>query len=188
MLSHKKTWKTVRPISVDESGVGHIILSDGTIAFVDAQDVSRVSAWNWSVEGTGHVHRGDGKRKIRLADVILSPQRGFIVDHADGNPRNNRRSNLRLATYSQNAMNRRKGTRNKSGFKGVSFRKDRNTWLAAIRVNGRLIKLGKFATSELAAKAYDAAAVKHFGQFASLNFQPIGVRMKELGMYDEIES
>jgi AP2 domain len=85
---------------------------------------------------------------------------------------NNRRSNLRAATVEQNGGNRRKDERTKGSsslYKGVSLR-PYNTFEAQIRANGKLIYLGKFKSEVEAAIAYDAAARKHFGPFAAVNF------------------
>lgn len=89
------------------------------------------------------------------------------LDHEDGDRTNNRISNLRLATTTQNAQNAKAHRDNLCGFKGV--RKCRAKYAARIRVNGESIHLGSFPTAEEAAKAYDSAAVTHFGAFAQTN-------------------
>ena len=86
------------------------------------------------------------------------------IDHRDGNSTNNRWSNLRRATPSQNNANRRRPRHNTSGYKGVYFRW--GFWRACIKRNGRRIYLGVFATPEEAHAAYVAAARKLFGEFA----------------------
>lgn len=85
------------------------------------------------------------------------------IDHANGNPSDNRICNLRLATPSQNIANSKKKP-GSSKFKGVSRKQGR--WYARVRVNYRHIYLGYFDTEEEAHAAYVAAAVHHFGQFA----------------------
>lgn len=78
---------------------------------------------------------------------------GMLLDHVDGDTTNNRIDNLRLATYSENTMNRPLSSQNKSGFVGVSFRPKYNTWRAAITVNGQFIHIGTFATKKEAIEA-----------------------------------
>ena len=92
-----------------------------------------------------------------------------FVDHADGNPANNSWGNLRLASRLENASNQRVRKNNTSGFKGVSPRKGRGTYQASIRQGTALTYLGTFAAPEDAARAYDAAAIRMFGEFATTN-------------------
>lgn len=86
------------------------------------------------------------------------------IDHADGNPRNNRWSNLRESDQSQNMQNG--PIRNKSGLKGASKCTHQSGWFSRIHVNGRSIFLGNFSSAEDAHAAYVAAAQKYFGKFA----------------------
>jgi hypothetical protein len=89
-----------------------------------------------------------------------------MIDHRDGNSRNNRWRNLRLATRSQNSANSRRSRQNTSGYKGVSLvRRSGRRWRAVI-YKKRRIHLGTFATPQAAHAAYVAAARKLFGKFA----------------------
>jgi hypothetical protein len=88
------------------------------------------------------------------------------IDHRDLDRANNRWTNLRLATYSQNAQNRPIGKANTSGYKGVYWHKIDEKWRAVIRVGGRRKHLGLFNDKEAAHAAYVAAAEKHYGEFA----------------------
>lgn len=92
------------------------------------------------------------------------------VDHIDRDRSNNLRSNLRLATHSQNLANSGPRSTNKSGYKGVSWDKRRNLWEASITRNGRKIYIGSYADKVFAARAYDGVAKQLFGEFAYQNF------------------
>ena len=94
---------------------------------------------------------------------------GMEVDHINGNTLDCRRENLRIVTSRQNTMNIHI-IRGKSCYKGVFWNKDIEKWYSRIGVNYKLINLGYFASEIEAAKAYDRAALKHFGEFARLNF------------------
>ena len=89
-----------------------------------------------------------------------------MIDHIDGNPLNNKISNLRLVTASQNSINQKIRADNKSGYKGVRWVANRNKWSAEIRLNGKSTWLGHHDTMEDAAKAYAIASANLHGEFA----------------------
>ena len=91
---------------------------------------------------------------------------GYVVDHKNRVRNDNRISNLRLATYSENNINSKIRSSNKSGFKGVHWNKQSNSWRASIKVNGRAKCLGNFNTAEEAAQEYKIAAEILYGEFA----------------------
>lgn len=88
------------------------------------------------------------------------------IDHADGNPSNNCLANLRPTNDSLNQANKKKPSTNRSGYKGVSFRKDKGRYVAQIMANGQYHYLGLFDCPRKAHAAYTAAAKLHFGEYA----------------------
>lgn len=88
------------------------------------------------------------------------------VDHINGVRNDNRISNLRLASRSQNGRNAKIGRKNKSGFKGVSWDCQHRKWNARVRLNGKSKNLGVFENKEDAAAAYRRAAAEIYGEFA----------------------
>lgn len=111
----------------------------------------------------------DGSR-VRLHRLILCAPKERVVDHRNGETLDNRRSNLRLATVSQNCANCKIQAHNTSGYRGVDFPKRIGKWRARIRHAKIQQHLGYFPTAGDAARAYDRKAVDLHGAFARLNF------------------
>lgn len=148
-----------------------IPLTKGLVAIVDPED-AELATLNWCASNTGkrwYALRQENGVRIYLHRAIMGLD-GPRVDHIDGNGLNNRRSNLRHATNSQNLANAGKRRHNTSGFKGVMWYAPSNKWRAEIRFNNRSTHLGYFGSAEAAARAYDMAALELHGEFAHLNF------------------
>jgi hypothetical protein len=152
-----------------------IKLTQGFVALVDDEDFERVNAYKWQVLiGRSNVyarHTSSIDRKdILMHRFILGvTDKASKVDHEDHYGLNNQRYNLRSATNQENCFNQRASSDNTSGYKGVCWKKGRNKWVAMIRLNGKLLHLGYFISIEDAARAYDTASVKYFGEFAFTN-------------------
>ena len=102
-------------------------------------------------------------------EFIDNPSNKACVDHIDGDRTNNCITNLRYATKSENGMNQKKHVNATSMYKGVYFYKQTNKWRATMKVGGVCAGLGYFESEEEAAKAYNEAARRIFGEFAKLN-------------------
>ena len=90
----------------------------------------------------------------------------LIIDHINGDKGDNRLSNLRLASISQNAINQKKLQRNNtSGYKGVSWSKKSRKWRAGSTVNGKTVTIGYFDDVKEAANAYQQFASLKHGDF-----------------------
>ena len=92
------------------------------------------------------------------------------VDHIDGNHRNNHLHNLRWCTCAENRWNSAGRIYSSSQYKGVTWKKDHNSWHSSIVVDGRQRHLGYFKDQTEAAIMYDTAALNHCGEYARLNF------------------
>jgi len=143
------------------------------VAIIDDCDFERISRYKWHINKarnyTAYARRKERGRAIPMQKEIMQPQEGFIVDHINRDGLDNRRSNLRIATASQNGANRRKKKNATSIYLGVSIERGRNRPRAQITKDGKTIKLGRFDTERDAAAAYDAAAIELHGDFATTN-------------------
>lgn len=88
-------------------------------------------------------------------------------DHINQDKLDNRRYNLRPATFSQNGCNQGVQKNNTSGYKGVFW--NQGKWMTQIKVDGKVIYLGYYDDPKEAARAYNKAALKYHGEFAVLN-------------------
>jgi len=162
-----------------------IPLTQGAFAIIDDEDFDLVSQFKWQLrrsprkDGTVVFYavrnfrtKNEGivtMRKVGMHSLILNSY-SAMVDHRDGNGLNNKRSNIRVATNSENQANRKvRAAGASSRFRGVTLHRRTGKWQACIKCLGTSLYLGLFCNEEDAALAYNAAALLHFGEFANLN-------------------
>ena len=144
---------------------------------LDTEDYLKIKKYRYHIikqknvyyAARGYYKNGDHNKHstIFMHREILSTR--LDIDHKDGIGLHNKKSNLRPCTNSQNQLNRSIDKRNKTGYKGVFLPKNKNKFYASIRINNKAHFLGLFNDDISAARAYDAAALEHFGEFARLN-------------------
>jgi hypothetical protein len=159
-----------------------IQLTKGHVATIDDTDVD-LAQFKWyshssnggkrayAAMGTARYEFSKSKflHRIVLERIIGRPLNlGEIPDHINGDSLDNRRSNLRLATKAQNNRNAQIPKTNKTGYKGVAFRKERQKWQATINYNNHKIYLGCYDTPQEAYVIYCKAARILHGEFARL--------------------
>lgn len=155
-----------------------IVLTQGLVTIVDDECFERFGKFKWHTIKDGrnyYAGRNAGffpcQKKQLLHREILSAPEGMDTDHINGNGLDNRRENLRLCTKQENNFNKRHIRNGKSSqFKGVCWDGRNLKWHARIQVDGREISLGRFYDEYEAARSYDTAARKLFGDFAAPNF------------------
>lgn len=149
----------------------------GQTAIVSPEDASLVAPYRWGLNrakgGKFYLMASRNGETIHMHRLIAKPPEGMVVDHINANPMDNRRENLRVCTPKQNSMSRRRYKGAASQYKGVTPRDGK--WRAQISVNRKTLVLGKFTSEIDAARAYDDAARKYFGEFACPNFPKIAV-------------
>lgn len=174
--------RVIRPVIEQPSDpfIRYIPLTRGFIAIVDALLYDWLRKWNWyacgDAENGFYAVREEASfgvaRAIKMHAQIIGfkPGEKRKVDHHDRNTMNNTGGNLRYATDYQSSGNKGPARRNKSGYKGVCWYPNLSKWLSQIQVKGKNHNLGYYVVKEDAARAYDAAALKYFGEFAYQNF------------------
>lgn len=153
----------------------YINLTKGKTAIVDDEDFELLSQWKWQLYSGGYARRSyrkNGKSmNVAMHRFILKLPKGLYTDHINGNRLDNRKENLRVCSYRENAYNRVKRTGTSSIFKGVYWHKHNKAWLTGIRLKeGKLKVVGYFKNEIHAAMAYDIWAKELYGEFAKLNF------------------
>lgn len=130
-----------------------------------------LSKYKWSLDGNGYVQGKFNNKMISLSRYIMNCNDNNVVDHINHNKLDNRKSNLRIITRKQNAMNRSSKKNSSSKYIGVCFEKESNKWLSYINIDKKQIKLGRFTNEIEAAKIRDKATIKYFGEYGNLNFK-----------------
>jgi len=135
---------------------------EGIKFIIDPEDYEKIKDKSFCLNNKGYARTSKSEYIHR---IIMNCPEDKVVDHIDGNPLNNRRSNLRICTHQENIMNQKKHKRNTSGYKGVSFVKSRNKFQAKIMSNGKRIHLGLFDDPQKAYEKYCSEARKLHGEF-----------------------
>lgn len=137
-------------------------------AIIDVDDIGKIKKYKWCLRGN-YVVTNYLEGFLCLHHIIGGDPKNKFSDHKDRNPLNNRKNNLRLASQSQNLMNRPMQSNNKSGFKGVHWSNRSKRWISKIKANCKEIYIGSFIEKIDAAIAYNKAALKYHGEFAYIN-------------------
>ena len=118
---------------------------------------------------TLHLHRIVAEIFLNAGQPLRREQQVDHIKSVDGSHAQDKLSNLRICSQSENQRNQQLRWNNVSRYKGVSLIKRYRKWQASIRISGKNKNLGLFHTPEAAAQAYDTAALQHFGEFACTN-------------------
>lgn len=120
----------------------------------------------------GYIHIGLDYKYYKEHRLIFLIHHGYlpkIIDHIDGNKQNNKIENLRPCTKSQNCLNAKNKKHSKCGYKGVSYEKRYNTWVASITIDGKRKYIGSYKDPVYAAFAYNQYALVYHKEFAKIN-------------------
>jgi hypothetical protein len=154
-------------------GLTQIPLSRGQVASISPEDFSYLNRWRWCAVSQGkskwRAMRKTASGTTRFMHQDIAERLGWhnvhgvVVDHINGDPLDNRRDNIRLATVSQNLHNRGPQSNSRTGVKGVSYNKQVRKYSAEIHVNGKKHWLGHFRSLENARAAVAKAGTELVG-------------------------
>jgi len=153
-----------------------IKLTQGQFALVDDEDFDKLNKSKWSINRHGkNYYRPKNSRNMLMSRIIMNPPKGMVVDHINHDTLDNRKCNLRICSQTENMMNKKLYKNNEIGFKGVSKTiskykgKERISYVAQLKSDNDKRYLGIFKNPIDAAKKYDEAVIKHFGEFGLTN-------------------
>ena len=139
-----------------------IFLTRDRVALVDDSKYQVLSDYQWCYMTVGYAYNSQLGYMDRL---IANAPKGMVVDHINGDPLDNRSSNLRVCTHADNIRSAKLNKRNKTGLKGASKDKQ-GFWVAHICYNYKRRYLGRYDTAQLAHEAYMTAAKELHGDYA----------------------
>jgi hypothetical protein len=156
--------------------VRHIPIGHGLFGLVDNEDYAEAMRFKWHRTPAGYIQRNVWKRGQntnggqylhRLVAILAGwTIDGLEIDHANGQPFDCTRANLRIASRSENACNTSVRAASRSGIKGVCWDSDRQKWYARINFNRQCVWQGRFDILEEAAAARATVLPNFHGDFA----------------------
>ena len=154
-----------------EYGIGYT--SKGEKFYFDLEDYDLIKDYYWYITPNNYVCSVTNKKLVKMHRIVTNCPDNLIPDHIHGyDSRNdNRKSNLRIATSSQNSMNRKLQSNNSSGERGVYLNKNTNKWYAQITLNNKTINLGSYENFNDAVKTRQEAEEEYFGEYSYFNSQ-----------------
>ena len=152
-------------------GIGYTI--KGEKYLFDKEDYELIKNYCWYMNDNGYLvaHVVNSGKHIRLHRLIMNciSDSSILIDHINHNTLDNRKNNLRMVAYQQNAMNTRRKDSNISGTTGVSWDKEKKKWCATITYNYKTIFLGYYSDFDKAVRSRKQAEQKYFGEFSYAN-------------------
>lgn len=152
-----------------------IILPNNKYCLVSKEDYNHLNKYKWYTINNGYIKSRINSKSYYIHRyiykyILKEDITNYVIDHINGNPLDNRKCNLRIATKQQNMYNIKSHINSSSKYIGVSYRNDRKKWNSYITINGKKKSLGHFKDEIEAAKARDKAVIQFYGKYGRLNF------------------
>lgn len=148
-------------------GIGYT--DKGEEFYFDLEDYEKIKDYCWHIDKDGYVVANCDDTTIKMHRVIMSCKSNELVDHKKHKTNDNRKSELRKCSNSENSFNKAMLNSNKSGCTGVWWNEQRQKWEAYIKAGRKKIHLGRFNDFDDAVKARKIAEEKYFGEFSYNN-------------------
>ncbi len=144
---------------------------------VDDEDLERVLAIGrpWYISTGGYVKADTRRTRAKIGKqtylhrLIMDAQQNEVVDHINRDPKDNRKSNLRIGNHSENCLNRGAQSNSKSGHKGISWDEADRRWKVYATKDGKRTYLGGYKTLEEAIEGYNLKIESVHGEWAVKN-------------------
>ena len=135
---------------------------------IDKEDINKIKDHNWHMESRHkkYIATQINRKTVKIHRFLMNAKENEQVDHIDGNPLNNKKSNLRIVNGSQNSINRFYPNRNKSGVIGVHWITRDEIWIAKITVDKKDIILYRGKDKEEAIRRRKEAEEKYYGEYS----------------------
>lgn len=147
---------------VDEFSV-KVYTTKGEVFYISPESVDLIKDYTWSLHTRKYpIARIKGDR-VFLHNLLCPHKEGYVTDHIDGDPTNNRLSNLRVVSSPDNMLNKKQYSNSKY-FRGVTYFKRDSVFVARIQVRNKPIFLGRFSDLDSAIKARIDAENHYFGE------------------------
>lgn len=155
---------------VIKDGIAEFTATNNDTKFiVDVEDVDKVKILHWWESGN-HFHAKQNRKIISLQNYLLNMyEEGFVVDHINRNPLDNRKCNLRKCTIYENNLNKKLKSNNTTGFTGVIVDKRNGRFVPYITYNKKRMTFGSYKTADEAATKRNEMEILYFKDFAPLN-------------------
>lgn len=140
------------------------------IALIDEADYERVRPYGWCLNADGYIVARINNHIVELSRFILGAPPEARVIYLNDDKLDNRRANLLLTDHSLSTQRQKRHHIGSSQYRGVQYHPRTKRWKAMIMARQKVIHLGYFDEEIDAARAYDQAALEHFGEHARLNF------------------
>ena len=154
------------------------LMNSDQFALIDSEDYEKIKGKNWIIKYPGGYVKENNPKYQSLSRLILNvTDKNEIVDHIFHDKLDNRKSELRICTKSQNCINSLSGKRkNNTGVRGIHRLKSNGKFHTKLVVDKKLFYLGQFPTMEEAVKVRNEAEEKYFGEYKLRNKEvPDGV-------------